>query len=186
MKIFPTWFLQIAAALAMLLLTGGALLAQDTSEEDALFAELQGEAPEWERIEDRILEIWSQSGSDAMDLLLERGRKSLEDGDFPKAIEHFSALIDHAPDFAEGYNMRATAYFLMGKYGLSIGDVQRTLALNPRHFGALSGLGIMLEEIGDKPHALEAFKAAQALHPFHDDVNDAIKRLEKLTAGSAL
>ena len=186
MKIFPTWFLQIAVALALLLLSGGALLAQDEQKVDDLFAQFQGEKPDWERIENQILEIWSQSGSDAMDLLLERGRKALEDGDFPKAVEHFSALIDHAPEFAEGYNMRATAYFLMGKYGLSIGDVQRTLALNPRHFGALSGLGIMLEEIGDKPHALEAFKAAQALHPFRDDVNDAIKRLEKQTAGSAL
>ena len=186
MKIFPTWFLQIAVALALLLLSGGALLAQDEQKVDDLFAQFQGEKPDWERIENQILEIWSQSGSDAMDLLLERGRKALEDGDFPKAVEHFSALVDHAPAFAEGYNMRATAYFLMGKYGLSIGDVQRTLALNPRHFGALSGLGIMLEEIGDKPHALEAFKAAQALHPFRDDVNDAIKRLEKQTAGSAL
>ena len=179
-------FIRIAVALAALLLAGGALLAQDEAEVDELFTELQGDTKDWQRIETKILEIWSKSGSDSMDLLLERGRTALQDGDYPKAVEHFSALIDHAPDFAEGYNMRATAYFLMGNYGLSIGDVQRTLALNPRHFAALSGLGIMLEELGDTTNALKAYKSAQALHPHHDDINEAIKRLEKETGGAAL
>ena len=69
---------------------------------------------------------------------------------------------------------------------LSIADVQRTLALNPRHFGALSGLGIMLEELGEPNNALRAYRAAQALHPHLADINDAIKRLEKSTGGSTL
>lgn len=179
-------FLQFAGASAALLLAGGVLLAQHAGDLDALFAELQREKTDFERIENKILAAWSKSGSDAMDLLLERGREAMEAGDFRKAIEHLSALIDHAPEFAEGYNARATAYFLMGNYGLSISDVQKTLALNPRHFGALSGLGIMLEELGDAPNALRAYAAAQALHPHMINVNEAILRLERLSGGSAL
>jgi tetratricopeptide (TPR) repeat protein len=183
---FPMSILRIFVALAAFLLSSGVLLAQDSAEVDALFVELQAEDADFARLENEIIEAWSKSGSDAMDLLLERGRAAMEIGDFPKAVEHFSALIDHAPDFAEGYNARATVYFLMGNYGLSISDVQRTLALNPRHFGALSGLGMMLEELDDPVHALQAFHAAQDLHPHMVNVNDAILRLEKIANGSAL
>ena len=68
------------------------------------------------------------------------------------AIEHFTALIDHAPDFAEGYNARATAFFQTGQFGQSLADIQQTLALNPRHFGAISGLALIL---GHRLGALE-------------------------------
>jgi len=77
-----------------------------------------------------------------MDLLLQRGQDALEEENYQAAIEHFTALTDHAPQFAEAWNMRATAFFLIDEYGLSIEDISRTLALNPKHFGALSGCGI--------------------------------------------
>lgn len=190
MNLKPMNFLRIAVALSALSWPGGVLLAQASPEAEAelaiLFAELQEEKADWERIETRIQDIWAKSGSDSIDLLLERGREAMDAGDFIKATEHFSALIDHAPEFAEAWNARATAYFLMGNYGLSIADVQQTLALNPRHFGALSGLGIMLEELGDPVNALKALKASQALHPHHAEINDAIERLEKQTGGMAL
>ena len=116
---------------------------------DALFAELaQPGREDWEKIEGEITRIWSQSGSPAMDLLLSRGNEALQAEDYPTAIEHFSALIDHAPDFAEGWNARATTYYLMGEYSLSIADVEHVLVLNPRHFGALAGLAFMLESDG--------------------------------------
>ena len=67
------------------------------------------------------------------------------------AIEHFTALVDHAPEFAEGYNARATAYFQNGQYGPSLEDIRQTLMLNPRHFGAMSGLALILEELGRPP-----------------------------------
>jgi len=121
-----------------------------------------------------------------MDLLLQRGHEAMQSGELVTAVEHFSALIDHAPDFAEGWNARATAYFLMGEYGLSIADVQRTLALNQRHIGAYSGLGIMLEEMGDTTNAMAAFKASQEVNPNHQDINDAVERLEKVVGGVAL
>ena len=121
-----------------------------------------------------------------MDLLLERGREALTEGDAKLAVEHFTALIDHAPDFAEGYNARATAFFQMGRYGLSLEDIRRTLELNPRHFGALSGLALILEEIGRPEDALAAWREVEALHPTREGMADAIKRLERQVEGERL
>jgi tetratricopeptide (TPR) repeat protein len=186
----PIPFLSAVLTSAALLLSAMAAGAQDEAarkaREDALFAELLGEHADWERIEREVLALWSQSGSDAMDLLLERGRFSMEMGDLDGAIGHFTALTGLAPDFAEGWNARATAFFLAGDYGLSIADVERTLALNPRHFGALSGLGIMLEAMGRNADALDAYLAAQALHPHRENVNEAVSRLERLLSDSVL
>lgn len=121
-----------------------------------------------------------------MDLLLQRGRKAMEAGETDIAIEHFTALVDHAPDFAEGWNARATAYFSAGLYGPSIQDIRTTLDLNPRHFGALSGLGIILDELGYEEEALNAYREVKKLHPNRPNVDDAIERLEKQVLGSTL
>ncbi len=154
---------------------------------DALFEQLLTPVDgNWEDVEKRIQKLWSASGSDAMDLLLERGRQAMEAGDYPKAIEHLTALTDHAPGFAEGWNARATAFFLMEEYGLSIADIQTTLALNPRHFGAMSGLGMIMEQLDEPQYALDAFRAAGAVHPFRPDLQKAIKRLEEKTEGTSL
>ena len=113
-----------------------------------------------------------------MDLLLDRGREALAEGDTKTAVFHFSALIDHAPDFAEGYNARATAYFQEQKFGLALEDIQRTLALNPLHFDAMSGLAIIFEAIGKPEGALAAWREVQRLHPNRDGMAETIKRLE--------
>lgn len=159
----------------------------DPSELDALLEGLQTADPSAaEQIEGRIYEIWSQSGSPSMDLLLERGRKALEDGNTPRAIEHFSALIDHAPSFAEGYNGRATSYFRDGRFGLALEDIRRTLELNPQHFGAMTGLALILEELGETDGALLAWREVERLHPNRDGLSDAIRRLEVLRGGETL
>ncbi|HEX9856872.1 MAG TPA: tetratricopeptide repeat protein, partial [Paracoccaceae bacterium] len=138
------------------------------------------------RIEADIWREWSKSGSPAMDLLLERGRQAMQQGDTEAAIEHLTALTDHAPDFAEGWNARATAYFQAGKYGPSVADIRRTLVLNPRHFGALAGFGMILEELGRNEQALEVYRAAIAIHPQLQGVLEAIDRLEAAAAGQKL
>ncbi|MCB1373049.1 MAG: hypothetical protein KDJ78_02510, partial [Rhodobacteraceae bacterium] len=118
--------------------------AEQAEKLDTLFAELaQPGRTDWQRIEGEIVRIWSHSGSDAMDLLLERGNAALAAEDYDLALELFSALTDHAPDFAEGWNARATTFYLLDEYALSIADVERVLALEPRHFGALAGLAFM-------------------------------------------
>lgn len=157
------------------------------AELEKLFERLQAEElPEWEEVEQAIWGEWSQSGSASMDLLLERGREAMQDGDLVQAIEHLTALTDHAPEFAEGWNARATAYFQADHYSLSIADIQRTLALNPRHFGALQGLGRILAELQQPKEALRAFEAAFAIHPHRPGLKEQIERLRKETDGQDL
>lgn len=176
----------IVAALLPIVIGLGAAQAQ-TEKLDGLFAELPTAAPaEVKRIEREIWAEWSKSGSAAMDLLLERGRAAMQAGDLDAAIEHLTALTDHAPDFAEGWNARATAYFQAGQYGPSIDDIGRTLTLNPRHFGALSGLGMIFEQLGEEENALEAYKAALAIHPQLEGVRESVERLESEAAGQQL
>ena len=159
----------------------------DDAELEALFEGLKSaDAAAAAQIEGRIYDIWSRSGSDAMDLLHNRGREALAEGDLAGAIQHFSALIDHAPDFAEGHNARATAFFQTGQFGLSLEDIRQTLALNPRHFGAMSGLALILEEIGKPEAALTAWREVEMLHPNREGLAEAIRRLEREVDGSEI
>jgi Flp pilus assembly protein TadD len=168
------------AALAALLLAAGAAAADEdrTDPLDELFAALSDpQARGVEATQRRIAELWSRSGSDAMDLLLSRGRKAMEAEEFAKADDHLTALIELAPDFAEGWNARATVNFLREEYWAAVSDIQRALALEPRHFGALSGLGVILERIGDEAGALRAFREAARLNPHLDQARSAADRL---------
>lgn len=140
----------------------------------------------WARAQSDIERAWSRSGSATMDLLLKRGTEALDQGDLPGAIAHLTALTDHAPDFPEGWNARATAYFLSGQFGPALSDIAQVLAREPRHWGALAGLGMILDETGETARALAAFRASFALNPHQQDVKDAIERLERELAGTAL
>lgn len=177
---------RIVAAVLPAVLLCGPVLAQ-TAALDDLFGRLKSADPAAAaRIEREIQIEWAKSGSAAMDLLLQRGRDAMEAGDFPAAIEHLTALTDHAPDFAEGWNALATAYYNAGQFGPSIDGIARTLSLNPRHFGALSGLGIIFEELEQPEKALEAYQAALAIHPHLASIKEAIERLETELEGQDL
>jgi Flp pilus assembly protein TadD len=140
----------------------------------------------WRKAESDLTRQWSSSGSPTLDLLLERGRAAIAAGDDRVAAEHLTALIDHAPDFAEAYNLRAEAYYHAGLFGPAIEDIGKALSLNPHEFGALAGLGAILEAIGKPKDALAAYKMAQAIHPHLPTVLDAIKRLQATSAGQEL
>jgi tetratricopeptide (TPR) repeat protein len=177
---------RIVAALFPILLGLSALPAASAGLDD-LFSQLQTATPlESNRIERQIWREWSKSGSASMDLLLQRGRDALDEGDTAAAIEHLTALIDHAPDFAEGWNARATAYFQAGLYGPSVADIQHVLALNPRHFGAMVGFARILEDTDRPERALVLYRAALAIHPNLDGVKDAIDRLETKATGQEM
>lgn len=139
-----------------------------------------------DQIEQELRRQWSKSGSPAMDLLLQRAQKALEAEDYPTAIEHLTALTDHAPDFAEGWNLRATAWFQTGRLGLALQDVRRTLALNPDHFAAMSGLGIILEALGEEQQALDVLRRSHALNPHRAGIAGMIERLERALDGKAI
>jgi Flp pilus assembly protein TadD len=178
----------LKSIVAATLVVSGAARAQDGADPlDELFTALRdAEGSAVHAIEGKIMQEWSKSGSASMDLLLERGRDAMERDDWSRAIEHFSALVDHAPGFAEGWNARATAYFQAGQFGQSLSDIERTLALNPRHFGALSGLGVIMEELGRDDLALKAWQAVADLSPNRDELDETLHRLERAALGQTL
>jgi len=162
----------------------GAPATADDADLDALIAQLADPATEnATRLERQITGEWSKSGSRAMDLLLHRGRDALRDEKFREAVEHFTALTDHAPDFAEGWNGRAQAFSHMDEFGLAIADIGRVLSLNPDHFEALGGLGLILEALEEHEHALEAYQRAAELNPHRDEYSEGIERLGALAGG---
>ncbi|SFI49964.1 tetratricopeptide repeat protein [Albimonas pacifica] len=151
---------------------------------DQLFAELpEADEAQAARIESEIQRLWARSGSDTIDLILTRGRMALERDQVVKALHHFTAATDHDPAFAEAWNMRATAFFLRGELGMALSDIEHVLALEPRHFGALSGLGVILEQLGRDADALAAFREAQRLNPHLENVEEAIERLAHTVDG---
>ena len=140
----------------------------------------------WRRIERQILREWSRSGSAVVDYLFQRGQAALRSGEPRAAIAHFSAVIDHDPDFAEGWNARASAWYMDNRLGQSMADLEQALARNPRQFAALAGMGTILEQVGELERAREAFAAAHALNPHRDSVREALARLELALAGREL
>jgi tetratricopeptide (TPR) repeat protein len=177
---------RIVAAFLLLILSCLPGFAE-SSKLDDLFTQLkdadEASAPQ---IETDIYMEWSKSGSPAMDLLLQRGQQALANGQPEVAVEHLTALIDHAPDFAEGWNARATAYYQLGDLGPAVADIGHVLTLNPRHFGALAGLGSIFEELEKPAQALEVYKAALAIDPHAPGVNEAVKRIEEDLQGKDL
>ena len=152
---------------------------------DDLFRRLAEPAGEgWRIAESDILREWSKSGSAAMDLLLQRGEKALDEGDAQAAIGHLTALTDHAPDFAAGFHARAAAYATLGQTGPALQDLAQTLQLEPRHFPALTQLAILLEETGDTDRALAAFRQSLAIHPHQQEAIDGVARLERRQQGT--
>jgi tetratricopeptide (TPR) repeat protein len=121
-------------------------------------------------VENRIWAIWLGSTSDTASLLMTRAKTAA-------AIKLLNAVIDLKPDFVEAWNRRATVYYTKKDFGRAIADIHEVLAREPRHFGALSGLGIILQELGDDKHALEVFRRALAIHPHLERVPDLVKKL---------
>ena len=177
---------RIVAAFMLVFLSCLPLAAQ-TDKLDDLFARLQkADEAEASQIEADIWMEWSKSGSPAMDLLLQRGKDAMANGEPDVAVQHLTALVDHAPDFAEGWNARATAYYQLGQFGPAIADIGHVLTLNPKHFGALSGLGSIFEELGKPSQALEVYNAVLVIDPHAPGVVGAVSRIETELQGKDL
>lgn len=173
-----------SAVTAFLLIGPGNALAADL---DYLFERLKTpELAEWRDIESQIERELALSGSASMDLLLQRGRAAMSGGKPGEAVEHFSALIDHAPDFAEAWNGRAAAFFALDYFGMALADLEHVLALEPRHYDAWQGVGVILNELGRPDLALRAFRAAAAIHPHDPDLLGLLNRLEVEQGGVSL
>jgi len=134
-------------------------------------------------IEDRIWAVWMLSGSDTCNLLMSRVKAATDAKDYDLALKLLNAVIEIKPDFVEAWNRRATVYYLKNDYGHSIADLRAVLAREPRHFGALSGLGLMLQELGDDKDALEAYRKALAIDPHLEHIPDVVKSLTEKVEG---
>jgi tetratricopeptide (TPR) repeat protein len=130
-------------------------------------------------IEAEIWRIWGESEDAEAAAMLRHGSDAMSAGDFKEALAVFDAVVHRRPDFAEGWNKRATVYFLLGEFEASVADIAATLRLEPRHFGALSGLGQIDLALGRKAPALQAFKAALAIDPNLEGVRAAVESLEQ-------
>lgn len=175
------------AALGFSVLLAGVSFAQSGAEASDLLERLRT-APEAESsvIEREIQTAWSRSGSATVDLLYKRGRDAMSDGDITLAIEHFTALTDHAPEFAEGFHARAQAYFQADLYGPAIDDLEVTLALNPQQYNAIFGLGAILQEFGNLSAAADLYHRVLEINPHHENAQKALNGLRRDGIGRTL
>jgi tetratricopeptide (TPR) repeat protein len=158
---------------------------QDDSRLPALFARLKTVQSDGEAraIETLVWQIWSVSADDEVNTLMLRGLRAMSDGDPKQALPIFDALVRRSPNFAEGWNKRATIYFLLGDFESSVSDIERTLQLEPHHFGALSGLGQIYLALDRDEAALKAFEAALAIDPRLIGVKAAVEGIRKKREG---
>ncbi|MGH6619167.1 MAG: tetratricopeptide repeat protein [Alphaproteobacteria bacterium] len=171
--IFLALFLALAAPAAF----AGSKTASSL---DRLFGALHATADpdEANRLTSLIWLIWNHAEDPETDRLMTEGRKALEQLDFDTALARFGAVIEREPKFAEGWNKRATLYYVMGRYRDSIRDIDHVLALEARHFGALAGLGMNHEALGDDRRALDAWRRALKVNPYLQDAQIRVKALE--------
>jgi tetratricopeptide (TPR) repeat protein len=137
-------------------------------------------------IEDRIWALWMVSGSDTCNVLMSRAKMAADGRDYGLAIKLLNAVIELRPEYTEGWNRRATVYYLQKDYAHSLADIREVLAREPRHFGALSGLGAIMQEIGDDKHALAAYRKALAIDPHLEHIGEVVKTLTEKVEGRAI
>jgi len=155
---------------------------------DTLFDALKvaPDAESAKAIENRIWALWMVSGSDTCNLLMVRAKMAADGKDYDLAITLLNAVVELKPDYVEGWNRRATIYYLKKDYAHSIADIREVLAREPRHFGALSGLGLILQEIGDDKHALEAYRRVLAIDPRQEHIAETVKSLSEKVEGRGI
>lgn len=155
---------------------------------DGLFAQLKktSDTERAKRISQRIWSMWQTSDSRSIDLLTNWARSASSKKSFNKALDLLDQVVVLRPDYAEGFNQRATLHFQMENYGKSISDIERVLALEPRHYGALSGLAMILERLEQKDKSLEAWYRVLNVYPALKSAQNAVLRLEEELAGNGI
>ncbi|MEE8443848.1 MAG: tetratricopeptide repeat protein [Alphaproteobacteria bacterium] len=137
-------------------------------------------------IESEIWSLWTSAGNRDIDQLMEAGMAAMLAERYRLALDAFNKVVQRAPNFAEGWNKRATLHFLTGDYDSSVADVEHTLTLEPRHFGALSGLALIALELGEEERALDAFDAALDIHPWLAGRDTHIRELREKLRGRGI
>lgn len=188
-----------AACIAFLLLWTPALGAEHNaaapdgtaatqSHLDQLFTDLKRERNERaaQRIANRIREEWTRSGSATADLMMQWAADAMKDKKYNVALDFLDQVVTLYPNYAEGWNRRATVHFLMDNYGLSMTDISRTLRLEPRHFGALSGMAGIMKETGRPEQALQAYRRVLEIYPMMRSAQGEVARLSDQLTGEGI
>jgi tetratricopeptide (TPR) repeat protein len=134
-------------------------------------------------IEQRIWGLWVVSRSDTANLLMLRVKTAVEAKDTDLAIKLLDGIVKIRPDYIEAWNRRATIYYLKKDYGRALADIREVLKREPRHFGALSGFGMILQDLGDEKQALEVYRRALAVYPHLQRIPDMVKKLREKVEG---
>jgi tetratricopeptide (TPR) repeat protein len=134
-------------------------------------------------VEARIWAIWLQTPSDTVGLLMTRAKTAMDAQNSDVALKLLDAVVKLRPDYIEGWNRRATLYYLRNDYARSLEDIEQVLAREPRHFGALAGLGMIMQDLGDEKRALDAFRRALAVNPHLEKVPELVKTLTEKVEG---
>ena len=146
-----------------------------------LAAALRDSDPLVRRLTERALwEVWSRSGERDIDRLFAVGVEQMNDQQGAAAVQTFSEIIRRKPEFAEGWNKRATVYYVLGEYAKSLADCDEVMKRNPYHFGALSGYGMVYMELNEPARALTYFERALAVNPNLESVAEAVQMLRRL------
>ncbi|MBO9421297.1 tetratricopeptide repeat protein [Labrenzia sp. R4_2] len=170
---------------------GGQVVVEETdpgetlSKLDSLYEDLAGaeDPAARQRVARDIRRIWMDSGSDTVDLLMARAGRAIQAEDHGLALDLLDVVVVLEPSFAEGWNRRATVHYMKEDFGKSLVDIERTLALEPRHWGALSGLAIIQRRLGFEEQALSTFRRALKIHPGLENASEAVESLEKEAEG---
>jgi tetratricopeptide (TPR) repeat protein len=134
-------------------------------------------------VEARIWAVWMQTPSDTAALLMTRAKAAMDAKNIDVALKLLDSVVKLRPDYVEAWNRRATLYYLKSDYRHSLEDIQQVLIREPRHFGALAGLGMIMQDIGDDKRALEAFRKALAVNPHLEKVPELVKSLTEKVEG---
>ncbi len=148
---------------------------------DRLFGQLRQAEDEKsaQLLENAIQALWLRSGSPTADLLMKQAGNAMSEQQYGAALVILDTVVEQNPDFAEGWNRRATLHFLRGDFTSSLRDIDQVLALEPRHYGALSGQGAIFKQRGDGRKALRALRRARTVNPRLKNVNERIRELEQ-------
>jgi tetratricopeptide (TPR) repeat protein len=152
---------------------------------DFLFGALKAAPDEAsaKHVEARIWALWMQTPSDTAALLMVRAKVAMDAQQIDVALKLLDAVVKLRPDYVEGWNRRATLYYLKNDYAHSLEDIEQVLVREPRHFGALAGLGMIMQDIGDEKRALDAFRKALAVNPHLEKVPELVKTLSEKVEG---
>ena len=152
---------------------------------DFLFGALKvaPDAESAKQVENRIWAMWLASGSDTANLLMARVKAAVDAKDLDLAIRILDSVVEIKPDYVEAWNRRATIHYMKKDYALAMQDIRQVLAREPRHFGALTGLGMILHEFGEDKRALQALRKALEIHPHLQKIPELVKSLTEQVEG---